>query len=207
MMGRLDLQDLDLLVEPLALDVCLAAKEEQPASAYQLAKAVKRQQGSLKRLLPKLVSAGVLIERSDRRGTREVKVYVFNEDWSRAVGEAVRKKTVGHLVPGGRVILVGSSGAEAAAKLLQEERFKEQVGWIVEFEDSTLVLAIGLQPEVDPAVSSALLPALRRLGLRRDGDALRLMIGRAFDQSEVDRWIGEILDGPTPRSALSPGSK
>jgi DNA-binding PadR family transcriptional regulator len=189
-------EQIKVLSDPLALDICVAARSQPAASAYELGKAVARPQGSLKRVLPKLMSAGALRERRDRRGAREVKVFLFNEDWAEAVQEVVRGKSLGRLQEGQRVFLVGTTGVEAVARLLRDERFKDQVGWVVEFDDSALALAIVLREEADRSVSSALLPALRRLGLRQDGDALRLLVGRTFDQVEISLWTREILDGP-----------
>jgi DNA-binding PadR family transcriptional regulator len=174
-------------------------------SAYELGKATGRHQASLKSVLPKLVAADALRKGSERRSGRDVTVYRFNPEWSEAVHEVLRKTSVGHLSCGGRVVLIGVAGVEAAARLLREEEFREQVAWVVEFEDSALAAAIGLRDDVTASALSSFLPALRRFGLQPEG-AMKLSVGRALDQSEVIGWTREILEGPGG-SSLPPGSE
>jgi DNA-binding transcriptional ArsR family regulator len=186
-----------LAADPLALRVCTVAKDAARAmSAYQLGQVLDRPQASLTRPLNTLTEAGALHKGIEVRRGMDVTVYCFDDSWRDALWEALRKGSLGQLRQGCRLILVASSGIEAAAQLLRDEIFLEQVAWISEFEDSRLALAIALREDVDPSVLSATVPALRRLGLPQDG-AIRLVVGRTLDQPDVAAWIGDILEGPT----------
>lgn len=187
-----------------ALEVCLAARRAAtPVSAYKLGREIGKPQASLDRVLRKLTGADVLQEGTKLQGRRSVKVFSFNERWAEAVETFQRRRSVGLLKSGGRVILLGSTSVEAAAKLLRDERYGPHVAWVAEFDDSMFGAAIGLREGVERSVIAALLPELRRLGAGVDG-AFSLSVGRTFDQPEARDWMAEILEGPTDRLLPEP---
>lgn len=192
MSSKLDLAVLD---SEMALAVCVAARRLGSASADELAKAVgKKGQSSLKRVLPKLTGAGALKESRRRRKGREATIFALDPRWSTAVEEAARRASLGRLQRGGRAFLVGADGLEGAAELLRDERYRKEVGWIAEFEDSSIGLLIVLREGADDRIAAGLVPALRRRSPQPERSA-RLMVGRVMDQAELGEWCADVLGG------------